>query len=118
YRGGAVDRLLELLLVDGEFLVVGERNDARVIWKGTVDELGGEHRVAELETDLALRQLDRDLRLVIFDQTLHLGDGLARNDDARHAAGAGRQRQLELRQPVSVGCDPPPRGCPRGAGML
>ena len=116
YRRHPVDRLLELLLVDGEFLVVADRDDAPVVGKRSVDELGGEHRVAEREADLALRELDRDLGLVVFDQALHLAHGLARNDDSRHAAGAFGQRQLELRQAVAVGRDRAQRRRLVGAG--
>ena len=104
-RGDAVDRLLELLLVDLEHLVVAERNDAAVIRESAVDQLGGQHHVAEREADLALRQLDRDLAVAVFDQALHLADRLARHDDARHAVGARRQRQLDLRQAMAVGRD-------------
>ena len=61
--------------------------------------------MADGEADLALRQFDRDLGLGVLDQALHLADGLARHDDARHAGGALRQRQLDLRQAVAVGRD-------------
>jgi len=49
-----VDGLLELLLVDGEFLVVADRNDAAVVGKRPIDQLGGEDRIAEREADFAL----------------------------------------------------------------
>ncbi len=103
HRGDAVDRGLEILLVDDQLLVVAERDDARIVGKGAVDQLGGEHDVADGEADLALRQLDRDLGLGVLDQPLHLAHGFARHDDAGHAGRAGGQRQLDLRQPVAVG---------------
>ena len=68
------------------------------------------------EADLALRELDGDFRLVAFDQALHFPDGLARNDDAGHAVGARRQRQLELREPMPVGRDGPQGRRLGGAG--
>ena len=68
------------------------------------------------EADLALRQLDRDLGLVVLDQALHLADGLARHDDAGHSGRALRQRQLDLRQPVAVGRDRAQRLRLAGAG--
>src|SRR5580692_11322604 len=48
------------------------------------------------ETDLALRQFDADLGLVVLDQPLHLADGLARHDHAGHAGCALRQRQISI----------------------
>src|SRR5262245_56817511 len=64
YRGYTVDRLLEFFLVDGELLVVAERNDARIVRKRAIDEFGGEHCIAERETDLALGPLNGGLGLV------------------------------------------------------
>ena len=69
-------------------LVVVDRDDARVIGEGAVDQLGGQHHVADGEADLAGRQLDRDLAFAGLDQSLHFADRLARHDDAGHAGGA------------------------------
>ena len=59
----AVDRGLEILLVDGQRLVVVGRDDAPVIGEGAVDQLRGQHHVADGEADLAGRQFDRRPRL-------------------------------------------------------
>ncbi len=54
-----------------------------------------------------------DFGLVVLDQPLHFADGLARHDDAGHAGGARRQRQVDLRQAMAVGGDAAQR---RGLG--
>ena len=52
--GDTVHRLFEHLFVDREFLVIADRNDAHVVRKCAIDQLGGEHRLGEPETDLTL----------------------------------------------------------------
>ena len=105
HRRDAIDRGLEVRLVDDQRLVVAGRDDAPVVRERAVDQLGGQHHVADREADLGLRQFDRDFGVEILDQALHFADGLARHDDARHAFGALRRVELDLRQAMPVGRD-------------
>ena len=86
-------------------LVVADRDDAAVIRESAVDQLRGQHHRTDGEADLGLRQFDLHFAVVVFDQALHFADGLARHDHARHAVGAGRRVEIDLREAVAVGCD-------------
>ena len=95
----------EALAVDDQLLVVAGRDDALVVREGAVDQLGGQHDAADGEADLGVRHLDGDGDIRIVDQLLQFADGLARDDDARHALGAGRRLHFGARQAVAVGRD-------------
>src|SRR5262245_49170477 len=114
----AVDGRLELRLVDDKLLVVADRNHSAVVRERAVDQLRGEHHVAEREPDLARRQLDSHLGLRVLDQPLHFADRLAWDDDARHAGGAGRRRQLDLGEAMTVGRHRPQRHGVAAAGCV
>src|SRR6202034_2651594 len=58
-RRDAIDRSLELLFVDDEFLVVVQRDDATVIGKRSVDQLRGQDHLADGEANFSRRQLNR-----------------------------------------------------------
>ena len=105
HRRDAIDRGLEVLLVDHQFLVVAARDDARIVRERAVDQFRGQHHVADREADLGRRQFDGDLGRGVLDQPLHLDHGLARHDDAGHAGSSRRHREIGLRQAVAVGRD-------------
>ena len=101
----AVDGRLELGIGDLHLLVVALRNDAPVVGEGAVDQLGGERHRADLEAHLGGADADLDGGRAVLDEPVQLVHGLARDDDAGHAGSALGQRQLHLREPVSVGGD-------------
>ena len=118
YGRDAVDCGLEILLVDHQALVVVDRDHPCIVREGAVDQLGGEHHIADCEADFAGRQFDRDFSFAGLDQALDLAHSLARHDDARHASSALRQRQFDLRKAVPVGRHRPQRsGLGRACGM-
>src|SRR3546814_15708242 len=67
-RRHAVDALEQALRIDLEQLVVRGRDHAAVIGEGTVDQLRGQHRMAELKADLAGRKADLDIALGLVDK--------------------------------------------------
>src|SRR3546814_21092911 len=56
----AIDALEQAFRIDPQQLVVRGRDDAAVIGEGAVDQLRGQHRIAEPETDFRRRQTDLD----------------------------------------------------------
>ncbi len=90
----AVDGGGELALVHFQELVVALRDDPRVVREGAVDQLRGEHRLAEGEADLGGRQLHFHRHVRRLGEALHLGDRLARHDDAGHACRPDRGLHL------------------------
>jgi len=93
------------------------RDDAAIVGEGAVDQFRRQHHVAEGEADLALRQFDRNLRLVVLDQALHFAHRLARTiTPGMPSAPLGRAYRPAPAD--AVGCDRAQRGGLGAAGRV
>ena len=98
-----VDALLEAARIDLQDLVVAGRDDAAVIGESAVDQLRGQQRLAQIETDLGRRQRHADRSVNLVKQLPQFRDAFARHDHVGHALRAVGPGNGIARQPVAVG---------------